>query len=120
MFNKHHNTARIASNGGHTSRVVSLLSLIAVAILFIGTVLPVKALPTQATTSAVLVGAGDIATCTNSYDTATAKLLANIPGTVFADGDEAYPSGTATDFKNCYGPTWGAFKSRTKPVPGNH
>ncbi len=120
MFKKHHNTARTASTGGHTSRVVSLVSLIAVAILFIGTVLPVKALPTQATTSAVLVGAGDIATCTNSYDTATAKLIANIPGTVFAAGDEAYPSGTATNFKNCYGPTWGAFKSRTKPVPGNH
>ncbi len=121
MFKSKHSTRGEATHGGHASQVVSLLSLIAVAILVIGAVIPVKALPTRpATTSAVLVGAGDIATCTNSYDTATAKLLGSIPGTIFAAGDEAYPSGTATDFKDCYGPTWGLYKSRTKPVPGNH
>src|SRR5207249_469596 len=32
----------------------------------------------------------------------------------------AYPDGTSADYKNCYNPTWGRFKARTKPVPGNH
>ncbi len=68
----------------------------------------------------VLVGAGDIADCTKTGDSLTANLMDTIPGTVFADGDNAYPDGSTTAYKNCYGPTWGRFKSRTKPVPGNH
>ena len=73
-----------------------------------------------AAASVVLVGAGDISTCDNSNDEATAKLLDNISGTVFTAGDNAYTSGTYTQFTNCYHPTWGRHKSRTKPVPGNH
>ena len=68
----------------------------------------------------VLVGAGDIGDCTTNKDSLTANLLDAIPGTVFAAGDIAYPDGTLTDFKNCYAPTWGRHKARTKPVPGNH
>src|SRR5690349_22646108 len=68
----------------------------------------------------VLVGAGDIADCTKTGDSLTANLMDTIPGTVFADGDNAYPDGSTTVYNNCYGPTWGRFKSRTKPVPGNH
>lgn len=71
-------------------------------------------------TSATLVGAGDIASCSNDNDAKTAQLLANISGTVFTAGDNVYDSGTATEYTNCYGPTWGVYKSRTKPVPGNH
>jgi acid phosphatase type 7 len=67
-----------------------------------------------------LVGAGDIASCANHNDEATAKLLDGIPGTVFAAGDTAYDSGTAAEFNNCYDPTWGRHKARTYPVPGNH
>ncbi|MDA5279572.1 DNRLRE domain-containing protein [Streptomyces sp. Isolate_45] len=67
----------------------------------------------------VLVGAGDIAT-SGSGDTATAKLLDNIPGTVFTVGDNAYPNGTASDFSTYYEPTWGRHKARTRPAPGNH
>jgi len=69
----------------------------------------------------VLVGAGDIASCENPEGArATAKLIEKIPGTVFAAGDLAYESGSRADFKNCYDPTWGRFKKRTKPAPGNH
>jgi len=69
----------------------------------------------------VLAGAGDIADCDDlSGAEATAKLLEKIPGTVFTVGDNAYPSGTAQQFRDCYGPTWGRFKSRTRPTPGNH
>jgi hypothetical protein len=68
-----------------------------------------------------LVGAGDIAGC-KSLDgaKATAKLIEKIPGTVFANGDLAYESGSPDDFASCYGPTWGRFKERTRPALGNH
>ena len=68
----------------------------------------------------VLVGAGDIARCSSSGAEATARLLDSIPGTVFTTGDNAYESGTATEFRNCYEPTWGRHKARTRPTPGNH
>ena len=71
-------------------------------------------------TSNVLVGAGDIADCTAPGDSITANLLDGIPGTVFAIGDNAYPSGANADYANCYNPTWGRHKARTRPVPGNH
>ena len=68
----------------------------------------------------VLVGAGDIASCSSSGDEATAKLLSHIPGTVFTTGDNAYEDGTASEFADCYGPSWGRFKDRTRPSVGNH
>lgn len=68
----------------------------------------------------VLVGAGDIARCSNKGDEITASLLDNIPGTVFTTGDNAYPDGSAEEFANCYDPTWGRHKDRTYPSPGNH
>jgi acid phosphatase type 7 len=47
---------------------------------------------------AVLVGAGDIASC----------------------DDLAGADGSDENFAKCYGPTWGRFKDRTRPAPGNH
>ncbi|HTB93917.1 MAG TPA: metallophosphoesterase [Candidatus Sulfotelmatobacter sp.] len=68
-----------------------------------------------------LVGAGDIVGCSDlSGAEATAKLIDAIPGTVFAAGDLAYQRGTYEEFQKCYGPTWGRFKARTRPTPGNH
>lgn len=68
----------------------------------------------------VLVGAGDVAGCdTLAGAEATAKLIERIPGTVFVTGDLAYDRGTSTEFK-CYDQTWGRFKDRTRPAPGNH
>ena len=69
---------------------------------------------------AVLVGAGDIASCSYDADEATAKLLDSIPGTVFTAGDNAYENGTARQYARCYAPTWGRHKARTRPSPGNH
>ncbi len=70
--------------------------------------------------SVILVGAGDIANCSTTGDEATARLLDGISGTVFSAGDNAYNEGTATQFENCYGPTWGRHKARTRPSVGNH
>ena len=72
-----------------------------------------------------LVGAGDVAMCdgspaSQSRAAKTAALIEQIPGTVFAAGDLAYWLGSESNFTNCYDPTWGRFKARTLPVPGNH
>ncbi len=78
---------------------------------------PTKGSPAQ---DPVVVGAGDIASCDNDHDEATAKLLDEIEGTVFTLGDNVYPGGAISDLKNCYEPTWGRHKARTKPAAGNH
>src|SRR5947208_14098172 len=74
----------------------------------------------DAASAAVFVGAGDIGDCKRIGDSLTANLLDGISGTVFALGDNAYPDGTPSDYANCYAPTWGRHKARTRPVPGNH
>jgi hypothetical protein len=80
--------------------------------------------PTQTIEDKVftLVGAGDIAGCGAALAgaEATAKLIEKIPGEVFASGDLAYEHGNAAEFHECYGRTWGRFKDRTHPSPGNH
>jgi hypothetical protein len=71
--------------------------------------------------SVVLVGAGDIANCEMIGGArATAALLDKIEGTIFTLGDHAYPSGSAKQLQDCYEPTWGRHKARTRPTPGNH
>jgi hypothetical protein len=67
-----------------------------------------------------LIAAGDITSCAVTTDSATATLVESIPGTVATLGDDAYESGTAREYRQCYNPTWGAFLDRTRPAPGNH
>jgi hypothetical protein len=72
-------------------------------------------------TGAELVGAGDIADCDGTGDEATANVLDGFPSaTVFTLGDNAYERGTAQEFADCYGPTWGRHKARTRPSLGDH
>ncbi len=75
----------------------------------------------------VLVGAGDIAGCGSDkfghvyQDAATASLLDRFPSaTVFTSGDNVYDRGTAKEFADCYDPSWGRHKHRTRPSAGNH
>ena len=76
---------------------------------------------TFSTTDAVLVAAGDIADCGLDGDEKTAALVSAIPEAVVAPlGDLVYDFGTVAAFNNCYHPTWGAFKNRTRPVVGDH
>lgn len=70
--------------------------------------------------AATVLAAGDIAGCEVDGDEKTAELLEGLPGTILALGDLAYPGGTAEQFRDCYGPSWGRHRARTKPVPGNH
>jgi hypothetical protein len=77
-----------------------------------------------------IYAAGDIAECKNlkPADTSAAKTAALIASGLAKDkdavvltlGDNAYPLGLPIEFTNCYDPTWGQFKARTYPAPGNH
>src|SRR5690349_17877396 len=80
---------------------------------------------TASSAAVTLVGAGDIADCSNSGSQQTAvvvqDILDDVPSaTVFTAGDNAYPDGSAADYQNCYHPTWGRFKAVTRPSIGNH
>ena len=70
--------------------------------------------------SPVLLAAGDIATCGSRADEVTATLIEALPGIVATLGDNAYQNGSAEEYAKCYEPTWGRFKDRTHPAPGNH
>ncbi len=101
-----------------------LVGMIVAAAVALVTLAPGNGISSSATApvdqTAILVGAGDIAACKDlSGAEATAKLLVQIPGTVMAVGDLAYPDGSKENFA-CYDKTWGRVKSRTRPAPGNH
>ncbi|MFZ6813862.1 metallophosphoesterase family protein [Undibacterium sp. Rencai35W] len=84
----------------------------------------------QVAKSVTVYVAGDIADCrkkpfTESMAEKTAELveagLANDPKAVALTlGDNTYPVGKPEEFSQCYDPTWGRFKARTLPSPGNH
>jgi hypothetical protein len=84
--------------------------------------------------SVTVVAGGDVA-CSASYvdyngglgqpwdcqQRTTADLIRGIaPSKVFALGDLQYENGTLADFNVAYESSWGAFKSITAPVVGNH
>ncbi|HEX7024905.1 MAG TPA: metallophosphoesterase, partial [Gemmatimonadales bacterium] len=85
------------------------------------------------TGASIMIGAGDIASCTSLGDEATAALVdsvlkadsaAHVDDAVFALGDTAYPDGTERDFALCFTPSWGDSAKRIirkiRPTPGNH
>lgn len=78
-----------------------------------------------AMSSTVMLLAGDIADCTRTGDEKTATLVQGIlaqdaTASVQTLGDNAYEHATAEEYANCYAPTWGQFKARTRPQIGNH
>jgi len=71
--------------------------------------------------SVVVAGAGDICDTSGTACKGTSDLIVSInPTAVFTAGDNAYDSGTLSEFNNRYAPTWGRFKALTSPSPGNH
>jgi Calcineurin-like phosphoesterase len=80
----------------------------------------VSAASPAASATREIVAAGDIASKSEG-DARTARLVRMLdPDRVLTLGDNAYPAGTATQFANYYDPTWGTFRGRTSPSPGNH
>ena len=77
---------------------------------------------------ATVVAVGDIACAPGSRATRaacrqadTARLAARYaPRRVLALGDLQYPAGSLKQFRGSYRRSWGALKSVTRPVPGNH
>lgn len=90
----------------------------------------VQAAPVQTPPVQTVFAAGDIARCAHpdprwsgAADTAAVVaygLAADPQAVVLTLGDHTYPRGTAREFADCYDPTWGRFKDRTWPTPGNH
>jgi hypothetical protein len=73
----------------------------------------------------LFIGAGDIASCEETADEATADMLDRVVAvhagaTVFTAGDNVYPDGAAEEFAACYTPNWGRHRARTLPTIGNH
>lgn len=74
--------------------------------------------------------AGDIARCAHpdprwsgaaaTSDLVAAALAQDPNAAVLTLGDHTYPKGAPGEFAACYEPTWGRFKDRTWPTPGNH
>jgi hypothetical protein len=71
-------------------------------------------------TARVLV-VGDIGMCTEAVEVErVAALVDRLPGEVLLAGDLAYMTGSFQNFRDCFDPSWGKFRSRWRPVPGNH
>jgi len=62
-----------------------------------------------------LVGAGDIASCGEQWDTYTGRLIATLPGRAFAAGDMEYDG-----HWRCWTDSWGGETPRMYPSVGNH
>ncbi len=67
-----------------------------------------------------MLAAGDIGQCGRPEVAQTARLVAGLEGDLLLAGDLAYFQGTAANFRDCFNPAWGGFRSRWHPVPGNH
>src|SRR4051794_1191831 len=83
------------------------------------------ALAAPASADPVIVAAGDIACAKTSaadcQQKATSDVIAAVnPTAVLALGDNQYEHGALSDFNAFYNPTWGRFKSISRPAIGNH
>src|SRR5687767_11320856 len=82
--------------------------------------------PAPSTGDFVVMGAGDIA-CeppslpfgSSCHEYATSELLASAD-LVLTFGDNQYQDATLDKFLRSYDRSWGRFKAKTRPAPGNH
>lgn len=84
------------------------------------------------TTSAVetdpdvtIIAAGDIAVCDALHRAEwtarlVEKLLNKSDAIVITLGDNSNNDGKPEEYRNCFEPTWGRFKKKIRPAPGNH
>ena len=70
--------------------------------------------------TATIIAAGDIGMCGRPSVAQVANLVSTLPGELVLAGDIAYFQGTAEQFRDCFNPFWGGFRSRWHAVPGNH
>lgn len=83
-------------------------------------VLPAADVPRA--TSVVITAAGDICgkndpkSCAGTAN----RVLAIDPVVALTLGDNQYYEGSLSQYRNAYDKSWGKFKARTRPSPGNH
>jgi hypothetical protein len=63
---------------------------------------------------------GDTGWCGSPALGPLGRLFDRYDGDILLAGDLAYPSGTMDEFRNCFEPSFGKFKSRMRASPGNH
>ena len=63
---------------------------------------------------------GDTGWCGSPALAPLSTLLGRLEGDILLAGDLAYPSGTMEEFRNCFEPSFGRYKSRMRASPGNH
>jgi hypothetical protein len=76
--------------------------------------------PASAAAGCTIAAAGDIAESGGAQAKTAAIVTSLNPTAVLTLGDNAYPNGSSSDYAKYYDPSWGKFKSITKPAPGNH
>ena len=123
-------------------RRLPILVLLATVLLAVYCKPPVQTTPAPAdapaelvalTGASVLIGTGDIARCDGNGDELTARIVdsvlradsaAKVHDEVFTLGDNAYPDGSARDYRECFGRSWGdstrLIMRNIRPTPGNH
>lgn len=79
---------------------------------------PVIPAPGNSSTSVNVLG--DTGWCGSPALAPLAALFARFDGDIILAGDLAYPGGTTEEYRNCFDPSFGKFKSRMRPTPGNH
>ena len=94
-------------------RILIILALVAVT-------MPLG--PSAGAETVTVAAAGDIARPSFGLpQQQTADLVTSFnPTAVFALGDTQYENGELANFQTYYDASWGAFKSTTFPIPGNH
>jgi hypothetical protein len=63
---------------------------------------------------------GDTGWCGSPAMAQLARQLEHLGGPILFAGDLAYDSGTLDEFRRCFDPAFGGFRSRSWAVPGNH
>ncbi|SDJ41528.1 Calcineurin-like phosphoesterase [Lentzea albidocapillata subsp. violacea] len=71
-----------------------------------------------AAATATVAAVGDV--CGSSCNQTAPVVKTMNPQALILAGDNAYNSGTLTEYRNNYDPHYGQFKSITYPTPGNH
>jgi hypothetical protein len=106
-------------------RLLLLVLLLIVSLPPVAASAPVPA-SAQAQATVTVMAAGDISPPPSSGkddDVATSDLILDAnPTAVLTLGDHQYPRGELADFRhpNGYAGSWGRFRARTRPSPGNH
>jgi hypothetical protein len=77
-------------------------------------------IPAPGSTSTFVNVLGDTGWCGSPALGPLSRLFDRFDGDILLAGDLAYPSGTMEEFRNCFEPSFGRFKSRMRASPGNH